>query len=217
MAIPDFLIQRLVVPNSFQLQSNGFSFSIQNNLIDAHIFSMRLIVVGKEIPPENVWIQKSETEKNHSGQINRNKPFIFSAGSQVSLLVLNLPPKDGKVKICLETLEVGEISFSLRVDPQRQSNLLQIFSRKETPDVIPATEPLFSLVQWEKARRDYEQWFDGSLDRNLVFFDNSGGFPLEFLENYSPKMKPDVILDHQQIYINGMACQADSIAASSQG
>jgi|GEM_PF-267785 len=210
MAIPDFLVQRLVVPNSFESQENGFSFSLQNNLIDAHIFSMRFLLDGKEIPPENVCIQESETRKLSTDQISRSNPFVFSAGSQATLSVSALPPKSGKVKLSLDTKEVGEISFSLLVNPKKQS-FLGILSRKDSPDIVKPTKPLFSSQQWEKSWRDYEDWFAGNLNRNLVFFDNSGGFPLEFLENYPTRMKADAILDRQQTYINGMTCQADSI------
>lgn len=209
MAIPDFLVQRLVVPNSFQQEENGFSFSLQNSLVDAHIFSMKLSLDGKEVQPENIRVQESENHKFTSEQINKEHPFVFSAGSQATLSVFAIPPKNGKVKMTLGTVEAGEISFSLLVNPKK-SNFLGILGRKESPDVVKPTKPLFSPAQWEKAWRDYKEWFDGSLNRNLVFFDNSGGFSLEFLENYPPRMKADAILERQQAYINGMTCQADT-------
>ena len=210
MPIPDFLVQRLVVPNSLHQEEGSFSFSIRNNLIDAHILSMKLNLDGKEILPKNVYVQESDTRKFNTDQINRSNPFVFSAGSQATLFVTALPPKNGKVQISLETREVGEISFSLQVNPKKK-NFLGILGRKDSPDIVKPTKPLFSPSQWEKVWRDYEEWFDGSLNRNLVFFDNSGGFTLEFLENYPPHMKADAILDRQQAYINGMACQADTI------
>jgi hypothetical protein len=192
MGVPEFLVQRLYIPNSYQIFQGGFSFALQNNLIEINIHSFQLEVNNVPIPEEGVELTFGGEVPVPITPFSREKPLIFPIGQQLLLRVQGESPENGKVLVHLDTLEAGALTFHLTL-VKKNLFLSSIFPFLKKLEKVPATEPLFTPDDWKRTTQLYADWFDGKLKRNLVFLDNS-----------------DAILDNHQSYINGMQCQADT-------
>ena len=118
MPIPEFLIRRLYVEESYQTQKEGFSFSLLNPFIEAHVLSIALVSGNKSIEPEKVFIQFPDSSPFSSAEVSSSKPLTFPIGIQINVQVFSSPPSDGKLVIIVDTREIGKNSFTYPIEKE---------------------------------------------------------------------------------------------------
>ncbi len=211
MPIPEFLIRRLYVEGSYKRDNDGFSFSLENPFIEAHILSLALISEGKSIQPEKIQIHFPEISRFSASEISASKPFIFPVGVQIDVHVHALPPSNGKLFIKVDTREIGENSFSIQIKKISGFSLHNLFHRNHKNRSLRKDFYIdFDEMRWKAILGRYQDWFDHSLDRPIVSFDPSAGLSLEFLENYPLSTNPDEILDNHQLLLTDVSYELDT-------
>ncbi len=100
MAIPEFILRKLVVPGSLKKKGNGFTFIINNTFAPATIQKFELLNDDTLIKPETISFSTpdSETKKasqinNVSGGTNRIKPGPKSSSIPIKKVNENLLPE----------------------------------------------------------------------------------------------------------------------------
>ncbi len=211
MPIPEFLIRRLYVEGSYQTQKEGFSFSLQNPFIDAHILSLTLVSGNKSIEPEKVIIHYPDISPFSAAGISSSKPLIFQVGIQIEVHISSSPPSDGKLVITVDTREIGKNSFTIQLIKKAGFSLRKAFQKSRKKIALRNKFHIdFDDKRWQDTLSIYKAWFDHSLDRPIVSFDPSAGLSLEFLENYPLTVDPEEILDSQQLLLEDVLFELDT-------
>jgi alpha-L-arabinofuranosidase len=112
MAIPEFVLRKLVLPGSLKKQGNGFSFIINNTFAPATINRFELLSNNVLIPPETVSFSTPDKPAQKGSEITAENPLLTPVGVEILVVVENQPLTDNIVVKGM-TKEVGEIVFSL--------------------------------------------------------------------------------------------------------
>ncbi len=112
MAIPEFILRKLVVPGSLKKKGSGFTFIINNTFAPATIQKFELLNDGSLIPPVSISFSTANTETQKGSHINSENPLLTPVGVEISVNVDNQPLTD-RIVVKAMTKEVGEILFSL--------------------------------------------------------------------------------------------------------
>lgn len=112
MAIPEFILKKLIVPGSLQIHPKGFSFIILNNFAAAVLTHFQIFVGGQQVPDESINITFSTGESIHGADVQSDHPFSLPVGVEIKVTVDNFSEK-GAIRINAMTREVGEIEFTL--------------------------------------------------------------------------------------------------------
>lgn len=112
MAIPEFILKKLVVPGSLKIHSKGFSFLILNNFAAAVLTRFRIFAGGQQVPDEIIDISFSTGESIHGADVQPDHPMTMPVGVEIKVSVENFP-YNGEIRITAMTREVGEIEFTL--------------------------------------------------------------------------------------------------------
>lgn len=116
--IPEFLLRKLIVKDSFSIKENTFSFRLYNSLAPATILHFTLEVDGAPVPPDRLTLQTEREQPVNGGQISAENPFSLVLGKTVSVRVEGTPYGSGNLRFDIHTREAGEISFSLKPGAQ---------------------------------------------------------------------------------------------------
>ncbi|PKN99856.1 MAG: hypothetical protein CVU42_05780 [Chloroflexi bacterium HGW-Chloroflexi-4] len=112
MAIPEFVLRKLVVPGSLKKQSSGFSFIINNTFAPATITRFELFNFSTPIPGDSVTFSSNITPTQKASEITPENPILTPVGVEILVSVENQHLTDNIVVKGM-TKEVGEIVFSL--------------------------------------------------------------------------------------------------------
>ena len=112
MAIPDFILKKLIVPGSFKETSGGFRFKIMNSFAPATITRFSLRIGNQIIPPGNISIAIEGQNRFSGNNVTPDHPMLLPVGVEItveSIVSVNIAP----VFLNAMTKEVGEIDFCL--------------------------------------------------------------------------------------------------------
>lgn len=112
MAIPEFVLRKLVVPGSLKKSGNGFSFIILNTFAPATITKFELINKVNPIPAQSITFSSSVSPAQKADKITAENPVLTPVGVEILVSVEDQPLTDAIIVKAM-TKEVGEILFSL--------------------------------------------------------------------------------------------------------
>ncbi len=112
MAIPEFVLRKLIVPGSLKQRTNGFEFILLNTFAPATITGLIIKVAGISIPGEFVKINSKVFEETTAKDISIDNPILTPIGIGIYFEILN-HPLNGPVKLTVNTKEIGEFEFEL--------------------------------------------------------------------------------------------------------
>jgi len=108
MAIPEFILRKMLVPGSYRYQHGQFSFLIMNSYAPGTITRLKLIADDLEIPLDQVQIQMQGQSPTPASQISLRNPARMSTNIQISISGnISTPPT--KLVLYAETKEAGVI------------------------------------------------------------------------------------------------------------
>ena len=110
-AIPEFILKKLIVQNSFKRTSAGFSFIIRNSFAPGNLTTFSILSDGKIIDPERVTLKGEGQEIRKSSTLRKENPFPLAMGLSVSIQVQQVIPGK-KITVQADTREIGAIEFS---------------------------------------------------------------------------------------------------------
>ncbi len=112
MSVPEFILKKMIVPDSFKSSANSFSFKIMNSFAAATISKFCILIGNTTVPAEDVLISSEKTTSITGVEITPDKPLILPVGLEI-LINVNASRENQPVRVVAMTREVGEISFLL--------------------------------------------------------------------------------------------------------
>jgi alpha-N-arabinofuranosidase len=112
MAIPEFILQKLIVPESFKSTSNGFTFKILNSFAAATLTRFNILVGDVSVPLEKISISSDLQLALPGDAISPESPFLLPVGMVIRVDVDAVFGRE-PVRLTANTREVGEISLTL--------------------------------------------------------------------------------------------------------
>ena len=113
--IPEFILSGMFVRGSLQSTDAGFVFSLKNTYAPATIHGFALEVDGRAVPADRLSLRlESSAEPRAAAQISREEPFPLPVNTLLEITVTQTEPGEGRLRIRVDTREVGELSFSVR-------------------------------------------------------------------------------------------------------
>jgi alpha-N-arabinofuranosidase len=112
MAIPEFILQKLIVPDSFRSTQTGFTFKILNNFGAATITRFMVLVGDEPVPAGDISISSDMQMALHGDAITPESPMLLPVG-MVIRVDANAAAGHAAVRLTATTKEVGEISMTL--------------------------------------------------------------------------------------------------------
>jgi alpha-N-arabinofuranosidase len=135
MAIPEFILRKLYVPDSFRSGAEGFCFALSNTFAPATLTGIALEVDGQPVPPEKLTVQGGEGKPRTAAGITPGNPFPLSVGLVITVQGSGVAVSEGRLAIRANTREMGQLAFSIQAGaragpvgaprPRRLSRLLQ--------------------------------------------------------------------------------------------
>lgn len=112
MAIPEFVLRKLIVPGSLRSNDSGFEFALLNTFASATISHFSLSVAGKEIPLAAIRLYPSNGNDLMAEVVNQDNPMLLPVGVQIVVKVTGFT-LSGPVQISVDTREIGNLQFSI--------------------------------------------------------------------------------------------------------
>jgi alpha-N-arabinofuranosidase len=112
MAIPEFILRKLIVPGSLQENDRGFEFVLLDTFAPATIISFSLQVGDQKIEPAEITVSPENEESYLASKINKDHPLLASIGISIKIAI-EKHRLSGPVKIEADTREVGVLEFTL--------------------------------------------------------------------------------------------------------
>jgi alpha-N-arabinofuranosidase len=112
MAIPEFILRKLILPGSLKPAGNGFEFVMFNTFAPATINSFALQVSGKEVPASKIQIFPKDKDSFSAVSVTKENPLLAAVNVEIAVKVAD-HPLDGAVFISVDTKEVGPLQFTL--------------------------------------------------------------------------------------------------------
>lgn len=142
-AIPEFILRKLIVPNSFSSGKDHISFSILNSFAPGTLFSLAIEVDGISISAEQIILSAKERSAVKASEITPANPYPLSMGLVVTIEIQNVPSAK-EIRFSAITKELGQLSFSFRPLNKSQNKLTNLtFKRKLFSLPISAKVSLF--------------------------------------------------------------------------
>lgn len=212
MGIPEFLLRKLYVCDSYREYPDGFSFALLNSFVQAHLTELYLEGDGKAIPLTSILILSPGRKERSATSITPEAPYIFPVGTQVTVRVYDVSPYPTKLTIRAKTREAGLISFTIALGKGRRS---QAEHDVEVAPLPQATvRPLavhFSAEDWERVQRDWTAWWAGELDRPLVVaMGGAAADYSEILQNYPLEVPASQVLERHRLALEAARYYGDA-------
>ncbi len=112
MAIPEFVLRKLVVPGSLKRRGNGFAFVLKNTFAPATITKFELLNNNVPIPADTITFSSPGKGTQKGSLISPENPLLTPVGLEIVIEVTDQPLTNAVV-VNAVTKEVGEIVFSL--------------------------------------------------------------------------------------------------------
>jgi len=115
VAIPEFVLRKLVVPGSLRSQADGFALALRNTFAPGTITQLALAVDGRTVPPEALTLQTEGEPPRPATTITEEKPFPLPVGTTVAVQVRGVPIGQGRLRIQADTREVGPLVIGVQM------------------------------------------------------------------------------------------------------
>lgn len=112
-AVPEFILRKLYVKNSLLEQENGFSFSLNNTFAPATVTAFQLKVDGHPLEPPNLTLQVGGGPARQAAEVTTQSPLPLPVNQPVRITVTGTPIGYGQLTFLVDTVEAGELQFSL--------------------------------------------------------------------------------------------------------
>ncbi len=112
MAIPEFILKKLIVPGSFRENQDGFSFKIMNSFAPATITRFNLLLGDKTLDDEDVRISIPGLPVFTGADVNPENSMQLPVNVEVTV-ACKKPAAGTPVSVNAMTKEVGEFDFLL--------------------------------------------------------------------------------------------------------
>lgn len=112
MAIPEFILRKLIVPGSLKSSGSGFGFILLDTFAPATITAFALYVGKDEIPMANISISHDKGEAYTADRVNQENPMIAAIGVEIAVTIKD-HALNGPVKVAVDTKEIGAFEFTL--------------------------------------------------------------------------------------------------------
>jgi hypothetical protein len=122
--VPEFLLRKLFVPGSFKKLADGFSFQLNNTLLSVTVAGLQVSADETAVAPENLFLHFEGEGERVSKEITHEAPLPLPLASPLTLRAVLAKPDFKKLTIAATTLEMGELSFSIDLSPQRVNPLV---------------------------------------------------------------------------------------------
>lgn len=119
-AIPEFILRRLFVKDSLKTNPDGFSFDIINRFAPGSITALQLKVNGQPVPLKQLTIQVGENPAISADAISAAAPVNLPVNTRVHLQVSGVSLGAGHLHLTINTVEAGELGFSIRAEQAAQ-------------------------------------------------------------------------------------------------
>lgn len=123
MAIPEFLLRKLYVPGSLKSNPEGFSFDLLNTFAPATIIAVGLEMGGQPIPADQLDLQLENESPISASGLSAENSAALPVGKLVTVTVRGRPYAGSKLRLTVETREVGSLSFGLQPEGGRQADV----------------------------------------------------------------------------------------------
>jgi len=146
MAIPEFVLRKLVVPGSLKKSGTGFSFIIKNTFAPATITKFNLVNDNSPVPDTSVTFSSSVTPAQTADNISLENPVLTPVGVEI-LVSVEEQPLTSNIVVKADTKEVGEIVFSLLEKKEK------VKQRKIKPYLLTRfTPPLEASIKFDESK-----------------------------------------------------------------
>ncbi len=112
MGIPESILKKLIVPDSFHKEVDHFSVKLNNSFAPATISSFKVLINGTPIDGQHVFLSSSQMDNLAGSAIGPDKPVTLPVREEITLVV-KIRITNETVKIFATTREVGDIEFSI--------------------------------------------------------------------------------------------------------
>lgn len=143
MAIPEFVLRKLFVQGSLQVQPDGFSFALRNTFAPGTIIALALELDGQPVPPDALALQAEGEAPRLATTITPDNPFPLPVGVTIQVHVRGMTLGQGRLTVHAETREAGSLRFSVQMkgkaaQPQRSwiQRLTQWRARVRLPSFL---------------------------------------------------------------------------------
>ena len=114
MAIPEFILRKLYVSDSFHVDAEGFTFALNNTFAPATLTGLHLEVDGVPVPPDRLTVRVGEGAPRPAIEITPEAPFPLPVGVAVTVRGGGVPVTEGRLAVHADTREMGMLAFSLQ-------------------------------------------------------------------------------------------------------
>ncbi len=147
MAIPEFILRKLIVPGSFNVTREKISFRLINNFAPATITSFLILIDNLPLPKEKLLITSSAFSPINAGEIMAEKPLAMPVGIEITVTIEE-PDHPGLISLVIDSKEAGELFFSLEESKQKiryhslHPSIQTWFSKPKESDLVIDTQKI---------------------------------------------------------------------------
>ena len=114
--IPEFILRNMFVRGSLQPLADGFTFQIKDTYAPATVTAFGLEVDGQAVSPAAIRLKLEGDQPVQTVEINSDNPFALPVNRVLDVFVDSHPLGEGRLRIKVETREVGTLSFTIRAE-----------------------------------------------------------------------------------------------------
>jgi alpha-N-arabinofuranosidase len=111
--IPEFVLRKLIIPNSYQTTQKSITFAIRNTFAPGTLLNIEIEVDDANIPNQKIILTSKGRPPIKASEITPANPFTLSMGLTVTIEIQNIT-SGKKIKFSTLTKEIGEIRFTFR-------------------------------------------------------------------------------------------------------
>ena len=121
MAIPEFILRKLILPGSLKRTPSGFSFILRNTFAPATITQFHVLNDGVEIPSSQISIKEENKFPITADLCTIENPLLTPVNVDILISINSMKPL-GLVEIKAVTKEVGPIEFSIEQERKKRNH-----------------------------------------------------------------------------------------------
>ena len=115
--IPEFILSGMFVRGSLRSTDSGFVFSLRNTYAPATILGFGLEVAGRVVPPGSLTLSLEGAGGPRAvDSVTEDRPFPLPVDTLLEVRVHGAAPEEVRLRIHVNTREVGMLSFSIRTE-----------------------------------------------------------------------------------------------------
>ena len=117
-AVPEFVLRKMYVTDSLQVDGDGFRFKLHNSFAPATIKGFHLLADDREITAEQVSLQAAGADPQPVVEFDAETPYPFAVGVLYTIHVTQTTIPLEQLTIQVDTREAGEVGFSIKINAE---------------------------------------------------------------------------------------------------